>query len=774
MILFRWWGKNFPLFLLLYLANFYITSPEFSSHFAVETSQVKNMSAIRITLPVLHLHCAACAGAVEDAIRGRQGVVSAAVNLASSTAAIEYIPESVSLSGIREAVRAKGYDLLIENNPSEAADSMQANEYRILKRRTAGAAALSLPLVGLSMFFMDAPFANLWMWALATPVVFWLGRSFFIRAAKQLRHGSASMDTLVALSAGVAYLFSVFNTLLPEFWLARGVTPHVYFETASVIIAFILLGRCMEEKAKSRASSSIKKLMGLQPKTVTLVQMDGQAVQTGVEQVAVGDIVWVKPGEKIAVDGVVTEGMSCVDESMLSGEPLPVPKQEGAKVYAGTINQRGSFRFRAGKVGDETLLAHIIRMVREAQGSKAPVQRRVDRIAAIFVPFVIAVALAAFAAWALLGGANGAAHGLLAFVTVVIIACPCALGLATPTAIMVGIGRAAEQGILVKDAESLEAAKKVSAVALDKTGVITEGKPSVTAALWANGDSRHASALRSLEAQSEHPLAEAVAQHFSEVPEGAVTAFESFAGKGVKGAVDGQTYFAGSAQLLAENRIAAGEPLATAAKNFAALTQTVVWFADERNALALIAVSDKVKESSRAAIRQLRSEGIAVYMLTGDGAATAAEVAATVGVDGFLAEALPQQKAAFIRQLQAEGKIAAMVGDGVNDSAALAQADVGIAMGQGSDVAIDAAQMTIVSSDLSKIPEAIRLSRQTVSIIRQNLFWAFVYNLIGIPVAAGALYAVNGFLLNPMLAGGAMALSSVCVVCNSLRLRWKK
>ena len=732
------------------------------------------MNTVHTTLPVLHLHCAACAKAVEDAVRSQPGVVSAVVNLASSNVVIDYFPENISLSRIREAVQAKGYDLLTENNRSETAGKIQAGEYRKLKRRTVGAMLLSLPVVAFSMFFTDAPFAGYWMWTFATPVVFWLGRDFFIRAARQLRHRSASMDTLVALSTGIAYLFSVFNTLFPDFWLARGILPHVYFETASVIITFILLGRCLEEKAKGRTSSSIKKLTGLQPRTVTLARADGQIVQTGVEQVTAGDIILVKPGEKIAVDGVVTEGISYVDESMLSGEPAPVLKQAQAKVYAGTINRKGSLRFKAEKVGAETLLAHIVRMVQEAQDSKAPVQKRVDKIAGVFVPAVIGIALTALAAWLLLGGVNGVTRGLLSFVTVVIIACPCALGLATPTAIMVGIGKAAELGILVKDAESLEAAMKINAIAIDKTGTITEGKPAVTAVLWANDDARLSPVLHSLEAQSEHPLAEAIARHFNREQKCTVTAFESFSGKGVKGIVNGQTYFAGNARLLAENRITTGEPLTAAAKTFTAQAQTVVWFADEKNALALIAVSDKVKKSSRAAIRQLHNEGIAVYMLTGDNAATAAAVAAAVGVDDFLAEVLPQQKAAFIRQLQAGGKVAAMAGDGINDSAALAQADVSIAMGQGSDMAIDVAKMTIVSSDLSKIPVAIRLSKRTVSIIRQNLFWAFVYNLIGIPVAAGLLYAVNGFLLDPMLAGGAMALSSVSVVCNSLRLRWGK
>lgn len=732
------------------------------------------MDTFHQTFPVLHLHCAACAQAVENAIRILPGVESAAVNLASRSATIGYQPERISLSQIRKAVQAKGYDLLTEEKPgSESTEKIRAGEYRTLKNRTAWAAALSLPVAALSMFFPNAPPADELMWMLATPVVCWAGRDFFIRAGRQLRRRAASMDTLVALSVGVAYLFSAANVLFPDFWLAKGILPHVYFETASVIITFVLLGRCLEEKAKSNTSSSLKKLVSLQPQTVTLVCADGRQVQVSMEQVAAGDTVLVKPGERIAVDGVVTEGSSYVDESMLSGEPVPVLKQERAKVYAGTINQKGSFRLSAEKVGAETLLAHIIRMVQAAQGSKAPVQKLVDRVAAVFVPVVIGAAFTSFAAWLLLAGAAGVTHGLLAFVTVLIIACPCALGLATPTAIVVGVGRAAEQGILVKDAESLEAARKISAVVLDKTGTITEGKPTVTAVLWANNDSRSAFALRSLEAQSEHPLAEAVVRSLETEPIHTPTSFESLTGKGVKGTVDGQIYLAGSARLLAENHITPDKQLAAAAKTFAGQAKTTLWFANEKNALALLAVEDKLKETSSAAIRQLRDSGLAVYMLTGDSAATAGEVAAAAGVDDFCAEALPHQKAAFVRQLQREGKIVAMAGDGINDSAALAQADVSIAMGTGSDIAIDAAKMTIASSDLSKIAVAMQLSRQTVGVIRQNLFWAFIYNLIGIPVAAGALFAVNGFLLNPMVAGGAMALSSISVVANSLRLRRK-
>ncbi|MDR0711812.1 MAG: heavy metal translocating P-type ATPase [Prevotellaceae bacterium] len=730
------------------------------------------MDTLQKTFPVLHLHCVACAKAVEDAIRSVEGVASVSVSLASSSATIGYRPESVSLSKIRRVVQAKGYDMLIEEkNSSEVAEKIRTNEYRKLTHRTAWAAALSLPVAVLSMFFANTLFANELMWIFATPVVCWAGRDFFIRAGKQLRRKSASMDTLVALSVGVAYLFSVCNVLFANFWLSKGILPHAYFETASVIITFVLLGRCLEERAKSNTSASLKKLIGLQPQTVTLARANGQQEQVDLEQVAAGDTVLIKPGERIAVDGVVTDGASYVDESMLSGEPLPVLKQEGEKVYAGTINQKGSFRFCAEKVGAETLLAHIIRMVQAAQSSKAPVQKRVDKIAAVFVPIVIGAAAAAFAGWMLLAGTAGFTHGLLAFVTVLIIACPCALGLATPTAIIVGVGRAAEQGILIKDAESLEAARKINAVVLDKTGTITEGKPTVTAALWENGDSRSAPILRSLEAQSEHPLAEAVVRYLEGEPIYAATSFESITGKGVKGTVNGQIYFVGSARMLAENHISISAQLAAAAKVFAGQAKTTVWFADEKNALALVAIEDKIKETSREAIRQLRSGGLAVYMLTGDSAATAREVAAAAGVDELCAEVLPQQKAEFVRQLQRKGKIVAMVGDGINDSAALAQANVSIAMGTGSDIAIDVAKMTIVSSDLSKIAVAMRLSRQTAGVIRQNLFWAFIYNLIGIPVAAGLLYAVNGFLLNPMIAGGAMALSSISVVGNSLRLR---
>ncbi|MDR1878068.1 MAG: heavy metal translocating P-type ATPase [Bacteroidales bacterium] len=732
----------------------------------------KQANTIQKTLPVLNMHCAACAKTVEDTIKNLSGVIKVNAHIVSSYITVEYHAEKISLQHIREAVRSKGYDLLIEENTlSETFEAIHTHEYLKLKKRTIWAIVLSLPVVALSMFFMNVPFANEWMWLLATPVTFGLGRHFFIRAWKQLRHRSASMDTLVALSTGIAYLFSVFNILFPDFWLSKGIHPHVYFETASVIITFVLSGRCIEEKAKSNISLSIKKLTGLQPKTVTIVQSDGQLTEQFAEQVAVGDILMVRPGEKIAVDGIVIAGNSYVDQSMLNGEPVAVLKQEKDKVYAGTVNQKGSFRFKAEKTGNETMLAQIIRMVQDAQQSKAPVQKLADTVAGIFVPVVISIAAIAFISWILFDQNTGFTHGLTAFVTVLIIACPCALGLATPAAIMVGIGKAAEQGILVKNAQSLEMAKKIDAIVFDKTGTITEGKPEVSTIRWLDNDKSKDSVLRSLEEQSEHPLANAIVHFLSEYPQCHLTDFESITGKGVKGTADGQTYFVGNAKLLAENQIHIDDQLASEAKKLNEQALITVWFADSRQALAFIVIEDKIKATSYNAIERLRNAGISVYMLTGDSIDTATAVAARIGTDCFHAEMLPQEKADFIAQLQAEGKTVAMVGDGINDSAALAQANVSIAMGKGSDIAIQVAEMTIVSSDLSKIPTAIKLSKQTVAIIRQNLVWAFAYNLIGIPIAAGALYVLNGFLLNPMIAGGAMALSSLSVVCNSLRLR---
>lgn len=737
---------------------------------------MSNPKTIRQNFPVLEMSCAACASRVDKTLNRQPGVISASVNYATATATVEYIPEECSPESLKSAIQAAGYDLIIEteqNNPINKAEEAHLKKYRKLKQRTLAAICLSLPISIISMCFIDIPYAPYLTWLLSTPVVFGLGRDFYINAWKQLKHESANMDTLVANSTGIAYLFSLFNLFFPDFWLSRGIQPQIYFEASSMIIAFILLGRTLEERAKGNTSAALRKLMGLQPKTVTRVTPNGQLQEVAVNLVVPGDRLQVKPGEKIAVDGIVREGSSYVDESMLSGEPVAVKKQTGSKVYAGTINQKGSFIFTAERVGSETMLSQIIRMVQEAQGSKAPVQKTVDRIAAVFVPAILSIALLTFFLWFFLSPSEGFTHGLLAAVTVLIIACPCALGLATPTAIMVGIGKGAENGILIKDAECLEVAKKIDTVVLDKTGTLTEGKPVMTDLIWETESPKLTNLFFSLEKRSEHPLAEAVVSALKgeNLP---LTDFESLTGTGICGKTENNTYYAGNLRLLNEHNITVSNRLAEAASRFTEEAKTVIWFANETEALAVAAITDQIKDTSKQAINTLKERGIEVYMLTGDSRKTAAVLAQKAGIPHFRAEVLPAQKADFIRELQQQGKHVAMVGDGINDSAALAQADLSIAMGKGSDIAIDVAKMTIISSDLRKIADAIHLSTLTVRTIRENLFWAFIYNLIGIPVAAGILYPICGFLLNPMIAGAAMAMSSVSVVTNSLRLRKKK
>ncbi|MFV0392087.1 MAG: heavy metal translocating P-type ATPase [Paludibacteraceae bacterium] len=734
------------------------------------------VSTTKKTFPVLGMTCASCASSAESIVRNQEGVINASVNFATGNLAVEYLPNMTNSTELRKAVQSIGYDLLIEseNKQQETLEAIHTQKFRKLKTKTIWAVILSLPVVVIGMFFMNMPYANEIMWILATPVVFWLGRDFFVNAWKQAKHRSANMDTLVALSTGIAYLFSVFNLFFADFWHQRGLHAHVYFEAAAVIVAFILLGKLLEEKAKGNASSAIKKLMGLQPKTVVVLQTDGTEKQITIEDVQTGNIILVKPGEKIAVDGIVTSGSSYVDESMLSGEPVPVLKKENEKVFAGTINQKGSFQFKAVKVGKETMLAQIIKMVQDAQGSKAPVQKLVDKIAGVFVPIVIGIAILTFFLWFFLGGDNGLVQGLLAAVTVLVIACPCALGLATPTAIMVGVGKAAQEGILIKDAESLELAKNVNAIILDKTGTITEGRPEVAGIKWLNDDDTTKDILVSIEKKSEHPLAEAVVKYLDGTTSTTLTLFESITGKGAKAVHNNETYCVGNKNLLEEINIAIADELRNKAEEWGKQSKTVIWFANSKQALSVIAISDKIKETSVQAIKEIQDMSIDLYMLTGDNEATAKSIAEQTGIKHYKAEVLPQHKADFVKNLQQQGKVVAMVGDGINDSTALATADVSIAMGKGSDIAMDVAKMTIISSDLTKIPQAIKLSKQTVATIRQNLFWAFIYNLIGIPIAAGILYPINGFLLNPMIAGAAMALSSVSVVSNSLRLKWKK
>jgi P-type Cu2+ transporter len=729
--------------------------------------------------PVLEMTCASCASSVESMLNAVPGVSYAGVNFANQTAWVEYDKNRVTPQILQNSVRSIGYYLVIDTkNQDELKEKAQNKYYSQLKQRTIGSSVLAIPIIIIAMLFMNMPFANWIMLALATPVVFYFGSSFFINACKQAKHAKANMDTLVAMSTGAAWLFSFFNTIYPAYWQQRGLHAQVYYEAAAVVIAFISLGKLLEEKAKSNTSFAIKKLIGLQPKTAAVVNADGIIDEVPIEQVKINDIVLVKPGERIPVDGQVSSGESFVDESMITGEPVPIIKKIDNPVFAGTINQKGSFQFKAAKVGSNTLLAHIIKMVQEAQGSKAPVQKLVDKIAGIFVPVVIGISAFTFILWMVLGPENAFTHGLLASVTILVIACPCALGLATPTAIMVGIGKGAENNILIKDAQSLELAHKVNAIILDKTGTITEGKPVVTDLIWQPNDDPALlqSVLFSLEQQSEHPLAEAIVSYLTKegIKHIPLAPFESITGLGVKAVHNGITYLAGNKKFIVENNIVIDESFAAKVFSLQTEAKTVIYFAGNKKTLAIIAIADKIKESSKDAIEKLQRSGIEVYMLTGDNEQTAAIVAGKVGIKSYKAEVMPTCKATFVKQLQQAGKIVAMVGDGINDSQALAQADVSIAMGKGSDIAIDVSKITLITSDLNSIPKAFSLSRKTVTTIKQNLFWAFIYNLIGIPIAAGILYPLNGFLLDPMIAGAAMALSSVSVVTNSLRLKAAK
>jgi Cu2+-exporting ATPase len=741
--------------------------------------QPVNGKYIRETFPVLEMTCGACAVSVESMLKSTAGVKDASVNFANHTASVEYDQHQTKPADLQKSIRSIGYDLVVNvANPQAVQEEAQHKHYDAVKTRTIWSSILALPVVIIGMFFMDMPYATYISMVLSTPVVFYFGRSYFLNAWKQARHGKANMDTLVALSTGIAFLFSAFNTFFPEFWHARGIHAHVYYEAAAVVIAFISLGKLLEEKAKSRTSSAIKKLMGLQPKTVRII-MDGTEQEIPITSVKVGQTILVRPGEKIPVDGTVINGSSYVDESMISGEPIPIEKTSGKKVFAGTINQKGSFQFEAQKVGADTILAQIIKMVQHAQGSKAPVQKLVDKIAGVFVPVVMGISIITFVSWMIIGGDNAFSHALLTSITVLVIACPCALGLATPTAIMVSIGRGAENNILIKDAESLELAHKVNAIILDKTGTITEGKPIVTDLVWdVKGDviKRYKEVLYSLESQSEHPLAEAVVNHLKPeiIQRISLDSFESLTARGVKGILTGTTFYLGNKKLIDENRIFISETIRLQAAALQAEAKTLVYFTNQDMVLGIIAIADKIKSTSKIAIQSLQNKGIDVYMVTGDNEQTAKAIATQVGLKHYKAEVLPSDKAEFVKLLQKQRKVVAMVGDGINDSQALAQADVSIAMGRGSDIAMDVAKMTLITSDLQSIPKALNLSSVTVKGIKQNLFWAFVYNVIGIPLAAGILYPVNGFLLDPMIAGAAMALSSVSVVSNSLRLKTVK
>jgi Cu2+-exporting ATPase len=739
-----------------------------------------------ITYPVTGMSCASCALNVEKMLNRQPGVVKASVNYASGSALLELAPAGINAISVQSAVRSIGYDLQIEEVESKKQQEDQQSHYKQLRSNMVWSLALALPVMIISMFFMDPPagkagmpYANLIMLVFTLPVIAWFGRRFFINAFNLARHAEANMDTLVALSTGIAFIFSLFNTLFPQFWYARGFHPHVYYEASSVVIAFILIGKVLEERAKSNTSSAIKNLMGLQATVVTQVDESGIETEIPIINVKHNDSLRVKPGEKIPVDGKILTGNSSIDESTITGESMPVDKAEGDLVFAGTLNINGSFVLQATQVGSETMLSRIIEMVQQAQDSKAPVQKTVDKVAGIFVPVVMAVSVISFITWMIFGGENAINHALLAMVTVLVIACPCALGLATPTAIMVGMGKGARNGILIRDAESLERAHNVNAIVLDKTGTITEGKPAVTEIKWLiNGQDMldAEQILLSLEMQSAHPLAEAVVSSYNDKVKRPIDLdhFEDIPGKGVNAFCRGRKYRVGNMKLMADAGVEIEAGPLKQIHALQAVAKTVVCFAVDKNLLAIIGLADSLKATSVEAIMQLKNNGIMVYMVTGDNFQTAQTIASLTGIENFKANAMPSDKAAFVKQLQADGNVVAMAGDGINDSQAMAQADVSIAMGKGSDIAMDVAGITLVSSDLRQIFRAIRLSRLTVSTIHQNLFWAFVYNLIGIPIAAGILYPFWGFMLNPMIAAAAMALSSVSVVSNSLRLRTKR
>jgi len=732
------------------------------------------------TYPVDGMSCASCAANVEGTLKKTSGVKSASVNFASQQATVVFDDTVTSKELLQKAVQASGYDLIIisEKSLQDTSDDLQKNHIKNLKRQTILALILSVPVAVIGMFFMNMLYGNYIMLALTLPVIVIVGSHFYKNAWKQLLHGHSNMDTLVAISTGVAFIFSVFNTFYPEFWYNKGIHPHVYYESAAIIIAFVSLGKWMEEKAKSGTSAAIKKLIGLQAKTVRIISSAGQEKEIDIKDIRIADIVLVKPGEKIAVDGIVTEGNSYIDESSITGEPIPAYKEKGSSVFAGTINQQSVLYYKAVKVGNETLLAQIIQLVQQAQGTKAPVQKLVDKIAGIFVPVVILISIITWSAWFFFGGENAFSQGLLAAISVLVVACPCALGLATPTAIMVGIGKGATHNILIKDAESLEQAQAITAIVLDKTGTITEGKPAVLELKWKDAVDRtfYSKILYTLENHSTHPLAQAVATYLIELRDMhiSLTGIENIPGKGMCGLYNSEVYFAGNQRLMQERSIHIDELLLNTIESWEASMYTTIYFSNSKEVLAVIAIADKIKQHSKEAVLQLKQLGIDVYMLTGDSALAAKGVAEQVGVKTYKGNALPNDKYAFILDLQKQGKKVAMAGDGINDSQALAQADVGIAMGKGSDIAIDVAKITLLTSDLLAIPKAIRLSSATVKIIRQNLFWAFVYNIIGIPVAAGILYPFWGITLDPMIASAAMALSSVSVVSNSLRLHYWK
>jgi Cu+-exporting ATPase len=729
------------------------------------------MASKRITLKITGMHCAACAARIERAVRETDGVIEANVNFATEQASVAFDDATASIDGITAAVESVGYGV-VRPGGEDAEREARERELRALQLTFWVSLALTaLIMLGTHVSVLAAALKAWVLAALATPVQLWAGWRFYRGFWIALRAGFADMNTLVAVGTSAAYGYSLAVTIAPSLVAGVGGGVHVYYDTAAMIITLILLGRTLEARAKGRASEAIRRLMGLQVKIARVVR-DGEEVEVPVDAVAVGEMVQVRPGERLAVDGVVLEGESTVDESMVTGESMPVDKGPGDPVIGGTVNQSGAFRFRASRVGAETVLAQIIRLVREAQGSKAPIQRLADSVAGIFVPVVMAIAAVTFVVWLIVGPVPS--YAMVAAVSVLIIACPCALGLATPMSLLVGTGRGAELGMLIRGGEVLEAAGRIDTVVFDKTGTLTRGEPQVTdivsAAGWTEEEVLRLAA--SVEQSSEHPLGQAVVRVARErkLVLDEVEGFEAFAGLGARGQVNAKWVAVGTPRLMKELGVDM-KPVPDSAAALAAEGKTVMLVGAEGVAVGAVAVADVAKPEARDGVVILRQMGLRVVMLTGDNTRTAHAIAHGVGIDEVKAEVLPDQKAEVVRCLQGEGRVVAMVGDGINDAPALAQADVGIAMGRGTDIAMESAGITLVRDDLRLVGEAIRLSRATLRNIRQNLFWAFFYNTLGIPIAAGVLYPVLHTLLNPAIAAGAMAFSSVSVVGNALRLR---
>ena len=761
---------------------------------------LKDPETVSTSLNIGGMTCAACVYHVERALSGVPGVASASVNLGVEKATVLYAPELAGLNELRRAVEEAGYSVESAGDRERELERLsKARETAALRNRLAVAAsgAILLFLGAFNGFpwvagWMELPFYPFLLWALATPVLFWAGAPFYRSGLTALRHGSANMHTLIALGTGTAYGYSaavvLLESLAPSVLANAGINGKVFFETAAVIIALVLLGRYLEARARGQTSEAIRRLIELRPTTARVVREDGES-EIPVEQVAVGDLLLVRPGEFIPVDAEVSEGHSAVNESMLTGESMPVEKSPGDRVYGATLNQQGALFCRATRVGEDTALAQIIRLVQDAQASRAPIQKLADRVSAYFVPSVVAVAVAAFVLWLLIGPAPAVTFAILVFVAVLIIACPCALGLATPTALIVGIGKGAELGVLVKQAEALETAHRVDTVVLDKTGTLTTGKPVVTALVPEGiGERELLTLAASAEMGSEHPLAQAILDEAQRrgLALRPISGLNNAPGQGIEAQLDGETVLLGNRMLMERNGIAL-DGLSDGADSIAQQGMTTMFLAANGEARGVIAVADAAKPEAREGVARLRDLGLDVVMLTGDNASTAYTIARQLGIDRVEAEVLPQDKAAIVRNLQAEGRVVAMVGDGINDSPALAQANVGMAIGGGTDIAAESADITLMRGDVGSVAAAISLSRQTIRTIRQNLFWAFFYNVLLVPVAAGALYPVfqalggvptslefffgaQGFL-NPVLAALAMAFSSVTVITNSLRLR---